>query len=122
MNFCRLTLGAKHFALYLKAAILSCNVNKAIKQSFKTMQNVLQGIQTAAISISISLIALGGFSLAAQAQTECAAKSDGDVAVAACVDADGNTAVTAVDSDGNQVTVTEDSEGNKTTEVIEVSQ
>jgi 2C-methyl-D-erythritol 2,4-cyclodiphosphate synthase len=64
---------------------------------------------------------LGGFGLAAQAQTECAAKSDGDVAVAACVDANGNTAVTAVDSQGNQVTVTEDSNGNTTTEVVEVS-
>ncbi|MFM7599589.1 MAG: hypothetical protein ACKO7R_00065 [Pseudanabaena sp.] len=85
------------------------------------MTNVLKGIQSTVISVSVSLIALGGFSLAAQAQTECAASSDGDVAVAACVDANGNTAVTAVDSEGNQVTITEDSEGNRTTETIEVS-
>jgi hypothetical protein len=85
------------------------------------MKNVLRGIQSVVISVSITLIALGGFSLAAHAETECAASSNGDVAVAACVDANGNTAVTAVDSDGNQVTVTEDSEGNRTTETIEVS-
>ena len=85
------------------------------------MKNILKGIQFVVITASISLIALGGFSLAAQAGTECASSSDGDVAVAACVDADGNTAVTAVDSDGNQVTVTEDSQGNRTTETIEVA-
>ncbi len=86
------------------------------------MKNVLRGIQSFVITASISLIAVGGFSLVAQAQTECAASSDGNVAVAACVDANGNTAVTAVDSDGNQVTVTEDSQGNRTTETIEVAQ
>jgi hypothetical protein len=85
------------------------------------MTNVLKGIQSVVVSVSVSLIAFGGFSLVAQAETECAASSNGDVAVAACVDADGNTAVTAVDSEGNQVTITEDSEGNRTTETVEVT-
>ncbi|MBD2186669.1 hypothetical protein [Pseudanabaena mucicola] len=85
------------------------------------MKNALTVIRSVAISTSISLVALCGFGLAAYSQTECAASSDGEVAVAACVDAEGNTAVTAVDSEGNQVTVTEDSEGNTTTEIIEVS-
>ena len=85
------------------------------------MKNVLTVIRSVAISTSISLVALCGFGLAAYSEIACSSSSDGDVAVAACVDAEGNTSVTAVDSVGNQVTVTEDSEGNTTTEVVEVS-